>query len=129
MKLTEECVMCMRKACSSKKENIYKTAKRGLATTSISQKVSPCSGNTSGNEKIEWSVKKVIQTVFWDMEGSMKINFLEKGATVNSGFYSDFLLTIFTYFYWMALVQYDHMCQALNLKNLNEDTRITKSLI
>ena len=30
------------------------------------------------------SVKKVMLTVFWDMKGPITIDFLEKGATVNS---------------------------------------------
>ena len=36
---------------------------------------------------VQWSVKKVILIVFWDLIGSMNMNFFEKGASVNSASY------------------------------------------
>ena len=40
-------------------------------------------------EKLQapWSAKKVILTVFWGMKGPITIDFLEKGAVVNSASY------------------------------------------
>ena len=35
----------------------------------------------------QWSVKKVRLTVFWDMKGTITIDFLKKGTTVNSASY------------------------------------------
>ena len=32
----------------------------------------------------QWSVKKVMLILFWDMKGLMNIDFLEIGATINS---------------------------------------------
>ena len=40
--------------------------------------------------RIQWSEKKIMLTMFWDMKGSMTIDFLEKGG--NSKLY--FLLPI-----------------------------------
>ena len=37
------------------------------------------------------SAKKVMLTVFWNMNGAIAINFLEKGSTVNSAFYCQVL--------------------------------------
>ena len=33
---------------------------------------------------VQQSLKKVMLTVFWDMKGPITVDFLEKGATVNS---------------------------------------------
>ena len=33
---------------------------------------------------VQWSVKKVLLTVFWNMKGPVTIDFLEKGTTINS---------------------------------------------
>ena len=53
----------------------------------------------------KWSVKKVMLTVFLDMKGPITIDFLEKGATVNSASYCQFLKQYFTLFLeWTSLV-------------------------
>ena len=36
--------------------------------------------------RTQWSVKKMMLTVFWDMKGPIISDFLEKGTTVNSAF-------------------------------------------
>ena len=33
---------------------------------------------------VQWSVKKVMLTVFWDVKGLITFDFLENDATVNS---------------------------------------------
>ena len=53
-----------------------------------------------------WSVKGVILTVFWEMKESITIDFLEKGAIVNSASNHQILKQYFTIFYWMTLVLY-----------------------
>ena len=42
------------------------------------------SGTEKVQEGVEWSVKKVMLTVFQDMKGPITIDFLEKVAAVNS---------------------------------------------
>ena len=36
------------------------------------------------NFRVQWSVKKAMQKVFWDMKRPITIDFHEKGTTVNS---------------------------------------------
>ena len=43
------------------------------------------------NFQAQQLVKKVLQTVFWNMKRSITINFLEKGATVHSTSYCQLL--------------------------------------
>ena len=40
---------------------------------------------------VQWSVKKVMLSVFWDMKELLTIDFLEKVATANSGSYCQLL--------------------------------------
>ena len=42
--------------------------------------------------QVQQSVKKVMLTAFWNMKGPITINFLEKGATVNSASDSHLLM-------------------------------------
>ena len=41
--------------------------------------------------RVQWSVKRVMLTVFWDVKGKVTINFLGKGATVSSSSNCQFL--------------------------------------
>ena len=50
-----------------------------------------CSAASSRLSDFVRSTKKVMQTVFCDMKGPMTIDFLEKGTTVNSASYCQFL--------------------------------------
>ena len=53
----------------------------------------------TGNFLAQWSVKKLMLTVFWDIKGPfITIDFLEKGATVNSASYCQILRQYFTLF-------------------------------
>ena len=45
----------------------------------------------------QWSVKKVLLTVYLDMKGSMTIDFLKKGSTVNSAFSRQLLKQNYSY--------------------------------
>ena len=39
---------------------------------------------------VQWSVKKIMLTIFWHMQGPITIDFFEKGTTVNSAFSCQF---------------------------------------
>ena len=47
--------------------------------------------------QVQWSLKKVMLTVFWDMKTSMTIDFLEKGKTLNSVSYCQVVRKYFAY--------------------------------
>ena len=63
--------------------------KHGFHTMSLSQNDSPWKGNTNSHVKkkfwVQQLMKKVMLTGFWKMKGSINIDFLEEGASVNSG--------------------------------------------
>ena len=74
-----------------KSKNVYTWAKYGFAIIIQKDSLQSKNTNTAVKKKSrgggQQSVKKVIQTVFWDMKGPVIIDFLEKGATVNRAFY------------------------------------------
>ncbi|BFY99478.1 hypothetical protein BsWGS_02518 [Bradybaena similaris] len=47
----------------------------------------------SKRQSMEWkrSTRKVMLTIFWDMQGPITISFLEKGSSVNSANYCELL--------------------------------------
>ena len=77
-----------REACFSKKK-LYKQAKYGFAIINLSQR--ECL--LKKKFWMQWSVKKVMLIVFWDIT----VDFLEKGATVNSASYCQLLKQISPY--------------------------------
>ena len=79
--------MCLEKCFSQ--ENIHKLAKHGLATKKTKLKRYPMElkyTNSPVKKKFpaQQLIKKVMQTVFWDMKGTITIDFLEKDATANN---------------------------------------------
>ena len=64
------------------KKEVYEWAKHGFATTSLNQNDCPWSGKKKFYA--QQSEKKAILIVFWDTKGSITIDFLEKGAMVDS---------------------------------------------
>ena len=63
VRFTEESQMCMEKHILVK-ENIHKFAKPLLSTMKLSKRTE------SDKEKVQWSVKKVMLTSFFDMKGN-----------------------------------------------------------
>ena len=110
VKFTEEYVMCTKKHVLIK-NNVYKFTKHRFATTSLSWKDSQLSENTLSLRKrkkflVPQSVKKIMLTVFWQMKGSMTIDFLIKGSSVNSAFYCQIHLMYWIYLEYIYLYIY-----------------------
>ena len=68
-------------------KNIYNWAKHEFATMSLCRKDIPLKKKL----RAQHLVNNVTLTVFLDMKGPITIDFLEKGATVNSSSYNQFL--------------------------------------
>ena len=80
-----------------KKKKVCKYAKHGFATELKKTVQGVETYRLSGKEKVQWSVKKMMLTVFWHMKGPIIIDFLEKDATINSVFYCEILRQNFPY--------------------------------
>ena len=65
-------------------KDVYECAKYGFVIMSLTSPVNKKS-------RMQQSVKKVMLTVCWDMKVPITINFREKGTTVNSASYCQFL--------------------------------------
>ena len=80
--------------CFSKK-NLYKWAKHRIVTTSWSKKDSYGGGNMDSLIKKKFqaqqSVKKVMLTVFWNMNRPITTDLFEKAGIVNGAFYCQLL--------------------------------------
>ena len=87
-------------------KHVYKKAKHGLATKNQKKK------NVVWKPKIFWkrkmsrvqkSIKKVILIAFWDINGTIIIDFLGKRKTLKSAFYGN-LIKKTHYIYWITNV-------------------------
>ena len=98
---TEECAMCTWKHALVNK-CLQTWVNMDLSVGTCNKKVRPSSGNRLPLwlGKIFWaqeSVKKVMQTIFWDMKRTITIDFFEKGATINSASYFQLFRNISPY--------------------------------
>ena len=90
VKFTEECI-CKGEACF---RQIYNWNKHGLALNNLSQKDYRWKYSDTLVKKefrSAWSIRKATLTVFWYIKGSIIIDFIVKGATVNSAYYCQLL--------------------------------------
>ena len=90
---TEEYVMCM-----EIHTNVYKQNKHVFELKRWSMKWKHTNSPVKKKSQAQWSEKKIILTVFWDMKGPITIDFFEKGTTVfptvnSEGNISPYLLT------------------------------------
>ena len=80
-------------------KNVYKLVKHGFANMNLSKRQSVQWKHTDSPLKtVQRSVKKVMLTFYWDMKKFITIDFLEKGTTVNSASFYQFLRQKFTLF-------------------------------
>ena len=101
IKFREECAILVKK-------NVYMWAKHKFVMRSLSGKDIPWIGKSLTFQQIkkfhvQWSIKKVLLTIFWDMKGPVTIDFLEKGVTVKNASYWEHQRQ-YSFFYWMTLV-------------------------